>query len=166
MFRLVGLVCGLAIYNAIIIDLTFPLALFKKLLKKPVTIDDLCDLTPVVGRSMKALLEYGADDLEETFCLTFELVREVYGNTQHVELAPGGRHIAVNKANRQDYVDAYIDFTFNRSTQEQFDAFSEGFHNVCGGKVLVSEFCTLFYIEFFFGHVRSMLLSPDSGSLV
>ena len=29
-----GLLCGLAIYNSTIIDLKFPLALYKKLLKK------------------------------------------------------------------------------------------------------------------------------------
>ena len=34
MFTLIGLVCGLAIYNANIIDLNFPLVLYKKLLKR------------------------------------------------------------------------------------------------------------------------------------
>ena len=34
MFGLVGIVCGLAIYNHIIVTLPFPLALYKKLLKR------------------------------------------------------------------------------------------------------------------------------------
>ena len=33
-FKLIGIVCGLAIYNSVIIDLPFPAALYKKLLKK------------------------------------------------------------------------------------------------------------------------------------
>jgi E3 ubiquitin-protein ligase HERC4 len=33
-FKLVGIVCGLAIYNSVIIDLPFPAALYKKLLRK------------------------------------------------------------------------------------------------------------------------------------
>ena len=33
-FKLIGIVCGLAIYNTVIIDLPFPAALYKKLLKK------------------------------------------------------------------------------------------------------------------------------------
>ena len=33
-FKLIGIVCGLAIYNTVIIDLPFPTALYKKLLKK------------------------------------------------------------------------------------------------------------------------------------
>ena len=36
MYRLIGLLCGLAIYNSTIIDLKFPLALYKKLLGKSV----------------------------------------------------------------------------------------------------------------------------------
>ena len=34
MFQLIGILCGLAIYNAIIVDLSFPLALYKKVLKR------------------------------------------------------------------------------------------------------------------------------------
>ncbi len=34
MYHLIGQICGLAIYNSIIIDLPFPLALYKKLLKE------------------------------------------------------------------------------------------------------------------------------------
>ena len=34
MYHLIGEICGLAIYNATIIDLPFPLVLYKKLLKK------------------------------------------------------------------------------------------------------------------------------------
>ncbi|GFS24498.1 HECT and RLD domain containing E3 ubiquitin protein ligase 4 [Elysia marginata] len=49
MFRMIGTLCGLAIYNFTIIDLHFPLALFKKLLKKPVLLDDLIELMPDIG---------------------------------------------------------------------------------------------------------------------
>lgn len=34
MFHMIGILCGLAIYNFTIINLQFPLALYKKLLKK------------------------------------------------------------------------------------------------------------------------------------
>lgn len=47
---------------------------------------------------------------------------------------------------RQEFVDAYINYVFNSSVQEQFDAFSKGFHRVCGGHVLVCHlFCNMFY---------------------
>lgn len=41
--------CGLAIYNFIIIDLPFPVALYKKLLNEPITLQDLNDLDPLVA---------------------------------------------------------------------------------------------------------------------
>jgi len=44
-----GLMCGLAIYNFIIIDLPFPVALYKKLLNEPITLQDFKDLDPMVG---------------------------------------------------------------------------------------------------------------------
>lgn len=40
---------------------------------------------------------------------------------------------------RQEYIDAYVDYLFNKSVADHFSAFSDGFHKVCGGKVLVSR---------------------------
>uniref|UniRef100_A0A8C2CBH6 HECT and RLD domain containing E3 ubiquitin protein ligase 4 n=1 Tax=Cyprinus carpio TaxID=7962 RepID=A0A8C2CBH6_CYPCA len=71
LFHLIGVVCGLAIYNLTIVELNFPLALYKKLLKKTPTLEDLKELMPDVGRSLQQLLDYTEDDLEEAFCLNF-----------------------------------------------------------------------------------------------
>uniref|UniRef100_A0A8C6FY16 HECT and RLD domain containing E3 ubiquitin protein ligase 4 n=1 Tax=Moschus moschiferus TaxID=68415 RepID=A0A8C6FY16_MOSMO len=71
LFHLIGVICGLAIYNFTIVDLHFPLALYKKLLKKKPSLEDLKELVPDVGRSMQQLLDYPEDDVEETFCLNF-----------------------------------------------------------------------------------------------
>ena len=38
---------------------------------------------------------------------------------------------------RQEYVNHYISYIFNTSIQKMFTAFHEGFHKVCGSKVLV-----------------------------
>lgn len=46
MYILIGTLCGLAIYNFTIINLPFPLCLYKKLLHEPVDISDLRDLSP------------------------------------------------------------------------------------------------------------------------
>ncbi|KAL0616192.1 putative E3 ubiquitin-protein ligase HERC4 [Plecturocebus cupreus] len=37
----------------------------------------------------------------------------------------------------QEFVDAYVDYIFNKSVASLFDAFHTGFHKVCGGKVLL-----------------------------
>nr|CAD7579788.1 unnamed protein product [Timema californicum] len=50
MYYLVGLVCGLAIYNFTIINMPFPLALYKKLLSEPVSLQDLKGLSPTLAK--------------------------------------------------------------------------------------------------------------------
>uniref|UniRef100_A0A9J8BHS0 HECT and RLD domain containing E3 ubiquitin protein ligase 4 n=1 Tax=Cyprinus carpio carpio TaxID=630221 RepID=A0A9J8BHS0_CYPCA len=100
LFHLIGVVCGLAIYNLTIVELNFPLALYKKLLKKTPTLEDLKELMPDVGRSLQQLLDYTEDDFEETFCLNFTITEEIFGTTEVLELVPNGTDISVNKSNR------------------------------------------------------------------
>lgn len=136
LFHLIGVVCGLAIYNFTIVDLHFPLALYKKLLKKKPSLDDLKELMPDVGRSIQQLLDYSEDDIEDTFCLNFTITVENYGSTEVKELIPNGTETPVNNKNKQEFADAYVDYLFNRSVASLFNAFAAGFHKVCGGKVL------------------------------
>ncbi|VDM20434.1 unnamed protein product [Hydatigera taeniaeformis] len=136
MFNMVGALCGLAIYNSIIIDLCFPTALFKKLLDEEPTLEDLKELDPVVGRSLQMLLDYEEDDLEDAFCLTFEITVDNYGALERIPLIPSGGEIAVNQENKQEYVEKYLDFRFNKSCQSVFEAFKSGFFNVCSGYVI------------------------------
>uniref|UniRef100_A0AAR2LB21 HECT domain-containing protein n=1 Tax=Pygocentrus nattereri TaxID=42514 RepID=A0AAR2LB21_PYGNA len=49
-FHLIGIVCGLAIYNSTVVDLHFPLVLYKKLLDVCPALDDLKELSPTEGR--------------------------------------------------------------------------------------------------------------------
>lgn len=136
MYYLIGIVCGLAIYNFTIIALPFPLVLYKKLLKQKPTLKDLQDLSPTLAKGLQNLLDYDGDDLENTFFLTFEVSVEHYGHTLSHELKKGGSHIKVTKENRQEYVDLYVDFVLNTSVKHCFEAFSQGFYKVCSSKVL------------------------------
>uniref|UniRef100_A0A8C1WAB0 HECT and RLD domain containing E3 ubiquitin protein ligase 3 n=1 Tax=Cyprinus carpio TaxID=7962 RepID=A0A8C1WAB0_CYPCA len=134
-FHLIGIICGLAIYNSTVVDLHFPLVLYKKLLNVSPTLDDLKELSPTEGRSLQQLLEYEGD-VEETFCLNFAITREYYGITEVKELVQGGKTIAVDKTNRKEFVHAYLQYVFSDSVQEQYLAFSSGFLKVCGGEIL------------------------------
>ncbi|KAB0345196.1 hypothetical protein FD754_022122, partial [Muntiacus muntjak] len=49
-FHLIGITCGLAIYNSTVVDLHFPLALYKKLLNVKPGLEDLKELSPTEGR--------------------------------------------------------------------------------------------------------------------
>ncbi|KAJ3610820.1 hypothetical protein NHX12_022911 [Muraenolepis orangiensis] len=136
LFHLIGIICGLAIYNLTIVELHFPVALYKKLLKRSPVLDDLKELMPDVGRSLQHLLDYTEDDLEDMFSLNFTVTEENFGAIEVLELVPNGEDINVNKSNRQDFVQTYVDYVFNRSIAPLFESFYAGFHKVCGGKVL------------------------------
>eukprot|EP00879_Flechtneria_rotunda_P033257 GHRR01036819.1.p1 GENE.GHRR01036819.1~~GHRR01036819.1.p1 ORF type:complete len:153 (+),score=46.64 GHRR01036819.1:171-629(+) len=57
-FMLMGLVLGLAIYNRVLLDFPLPLALYKKLLGQAVGLRDLEEMQPMLGRSLRQLLQY------------------------------------------------------------------------------------------------------------
>ncbi|XP_070248952.1 probable E3 ubiquitin-protein ligase HERC3 isoform X1 [Myotis yumanensis] len=135
-FHLIGITCGLAIYNSTVVDLHFPLALYKKLLNVNPGLEDLKELSPTEGRSLQELLDYPGEDIEETFCLNFTICRESYGVIEQKKLIPEGDKVTVCKDNRQEFVDAYVNYIFQISVHEWYTAFSSGFLKVCGGKVL------------------------------
>lgn len=47
---MIGIICGLAIYNSTVVDLHFPMVLYKKLLDVFPTLQDLKELSPTEGR--------------------------------------------------------------------------------------------------------------------
>ncbi|XP_060781005.1 probable E3 ubiquitin-protein ligase HERC3 [Neoarius graeffei] len=114
----IGIICGLAFYNHAFLNIGFPVALFKKLLNRSPTFSDLEELSPVEARSLKDVLMEDEDVLEMLY-LDFTVKGK--------ELIPNGAEIPVTKANRQKYVDLYVDFVFNKSVKKQFKKFEEGF---------------------------------------
>lgn len=58
-FLLLGLVLGLAIYNRVLLDAPFPLALYNALLGRAPTLRDLDGMAPTVARSLRLLLQVG-----------------------------------------------------------------------------------------------------------
>lgn len=57
-FYLVGVALGLAVYHKVVLDLPFPLPLYRKLLGQPCGLKDLEDLDPMLARSLQALLDH------------------------------------------------------------------------------------------------------------
>lgn len=139
MYHLIGTLCGLAVYNSTIIDINFPLALYKKLLGVQPTLSDLKELDPLFGSGLQQLIDYieeDGDTIEETFELNFTATREVFGEITNVDLIENGANIPVTSENRSQYIHAYLDYVFNRSIKSQFECFSKGFLRVCGGEVM------------------------------
>jgi hypothetical protein len=125
-YSLLGTVLGLAIYNSTILELHFPLAIYKKLLDVPSDLNDLFQLRPSVAKGLQSLLDYHEPDLEDVFCLSFEITYESWGENVTVPLLQNGGTISVTQENKKRYVAAYVSFIFNESVKEHFQV-SESF---------------------------------------
>ncbi|CAB3239386.1 unnamed protein product [Arctia plantaginis] len=136
MYYLIGAIYGLAIYNSIIIYVPFPLVLYKKLLEEAIMLDDLSDIYPTVANSLKSLLDYPDEDVEDVFSLCFAVNTEVFGEIQVHPLKENGENISVTNENKQEYVELYVNFLINKSVENQFKAFNQGFQKVCGGRII------------------------------
>lgn len=51
-----GVLCGLTLFNCNVANIPFPLALFKKLLDQTPSLEDLKELSPVLGRQVTVML--------------------------------------------------------------------------------------------------------------
>ncbi|CAF1079514.1 unnamed protein product [Rotaria sordida] len=153
-YNLVGILMGLAVYNAIILDIRFPLVCYKKLLTpafitehmtnlsktkvgiiKP-TLADFRTIRPDIANSLQYLLDYDGN-VEEDFGLTFEVSVAQYDTSIICPLKENGSKINVTNENRNEYVELLIDFYINKHISKQFEAFYYGFHSVCSSNALL-----------------------------
>lgn len=94
------MIFGLAIYNFTIIDVPFPLVLYKKLLEEPVILGDLKCLSPTMANSLQSLLDYEGTDVQDVFCLYFSIDRDIFGEKVSIPLKPNGNDIPVTSESR------------------------------------------------------------------
>ncbi|KAL1954613.1 hypothetical protein VTO42DRAFT_908 [Malbranchea cinnamomea] len=151
-FFLVGVLLGLAIYNSTILDIALPPFAFRKLLASPpsnsnppslstplqpfrCTLDDLAEYRPALAKGLRQLLEYEGD-VEETFCQTFVVQQDRYGEIVEIPLCAGGETRPVTNSNRREFVDLYVKYVLNEAVARQFEPFKRGFFTVCGGNAL------------------------------
>eukprot|EP00752_Nemacystus_decipiens_P004319 g3945.t1 len=134
-FELVGMLLGIAIYNGIILDVPFPPVVYKLVMGKAPTLEDLKEAQPEVGRGLQQLLDFDGD-VEATLATTFQISYEVFGAVKTFDLKEGGGETAVTRDNRQEYVDLYVRWLLVDSVKDQYGPFERGFHKVVGGKAL------------------------------
>jgi len=67
---------------------------------------------------MEYMMKYDAKEaggpLEDVLCRYFTADVEQFGEKQEMELKEGGKDIPVTEANRQEFLDLFIDFTFRK----------------------------------------------------
>jgi len=130
-FKLIGIVLGLAIYNNIILAVNFPMVVYRKLMGMKGSYHDLEDFNPVLYKSLKSMLDYENDDMEDVFMQTFRISYcDIFGDAIFHELKPEGDKIFVNQDNKHEFIELYADFLLNKSIEKQFKAFKKGFQMV------------------------------------
>ncbi|XP_048467381.1 probable E3 ubiquitin-protein ligase HERC3 [Rhincodon typus] len=128
-YHLLGILCGLVVYNFSVVYIPFPLALFKKILGMMPTLEDLQELQPSLEKILQHILDNDEDlDVDINFSIIWE--------NKEVELIPNGRDQPVMKENKEEYVNACVNYIFTASVKEPFDAFRRGFYKVCDKTLL------------------------------
>jgi hypothetical protein len=116
-FYLSGVIFGMALLNGILLNLKFPIALYRKLRHLPIGFDELKEFDETVSNSMTELLNYDGN-VEEELGTMFEYCG--------VPLKTNGNNIPVTNENRKEYVDLVIDHIFNKSVDYQYHSFIQG----------------------------------------
>ncbi|KAL4239440.1 E3 ubiquitin-protein ligase smurf2 [Mactra antiquata] len=126
-FHFVGRILGMAIFHGHYLDGGFTMPLYKQLLQKQVTLEDLESVDPDLHRSLIWMLE---NDIEGVLDHTFCVESHSFGQHQQHELKPGGGDIIVTEENKKEYVKLYVQWVFMRGIEAQFLALQKGFHEI------------------------------------
>ncbi|TPX39610.1 hypothetical protein SeMB42_g06302 [Synchytrium endobioticum] len=125
-FRFVGRIVGLAIFHQKYIDAFFISAFYKMLLRKRITLQDLQSVDLLLYNNLQWALQNPIDDME----FTFSTDEDQFGMTVTVDLKTNGRNILVTDGNKEEYVDLFVKHRIYERVQDQFNAFSAGFHEI------------------------------------
>ncbi|KAI4131803.1 MAG: hypothetical protein LQ347_002813 [Umbilicaria vellea] len=92
-FELLGLLTSLAIYNGLTLPVTFPLALYRKLLDMPVTsLEHIRDGWPELAKGLTGLLTWSDGNVEDVFMRSYVFSAEALGSTLFVDMERVGRN--------------------------------------------------------------------------
>eukprot|EP01125_Pyxidicula_operculata_P010533 TRINITY_DN3462_c0_g1_i1.p1 TRINITY_DN3462_c0_g1~~TRINITY_DN3462_c0_g1_i1.p1 ORF type:complete len:713 (+),score=137.11 TRINITY_DN3462_c0_g1_i1:1237-3375(+) len=138
-YELLGIVLGLAIYNSVILDLHFPLHVYKQLCGVPVGLLDLEEVDPGLFTGLNQLLNMtDPEDIASTD-LNFQITLDHFGTTQTYDLKENGSNMPVTIENVKEYVELYVKYLLVDSIAAQFGAFKSGFDLVTHDeKILLS----------------------------
>ena len=129
LFELIGTIMGLAIANQSIINVSFPLYLYSRLLskeEKQPSLDQLAEIDPSLAKGLNDLLKMENDAIAE-LGLNFAVERNVFGQVQLMDLIENGQNVSVTAFNVKKYVDLYCHYFLVRSCEVFFNAFRQGF---------------------------------------
>ena len=130
-FELIGIILGLALFNNVILDIKFPLVIYKKLLDFKPELKDMKECDPELYNTFTYLKNTKEENLKEKLSTTFTITKDKFGEKIIIPLKENGENIYIDNTNKDEYVDLYLDWYFNKSIEEYFKYFKNGFFRVC-----------------------------------
>lgn len=144
--ELIGLIVSLAVYNGLTLPVTFPQAMYRKLLGIENTeIDHIEDGWPELAKGLTVLLEWDEEkdgNVADVFARTYEFSVDSFGKQISQDMSESSSTWPqfsleienptdaplVDGSNRQAYVKDYIRYMTDVSIRPQFEAFKSGFY--------------------------------------
>jgi E3 ubiquitin-protein ligase HERC4 len=148
---LLGIFLGLACYNGILVNLPIAPVVYKLFNGGRISIEDLWAVDSSLARGLQALLDYAevGTSFADVFGISFVATSNplvvdssaaVSTSRSFVELKPGGSEIQITRANRQEFVELFVQHALYRSCQEAVDNFISGLRVILHNQAL--SLCT------------------------
>ncbi|CAD6184939.1 unnamed protein product [Caenorhabditis auriculariae] len=131
-FYFIGKVIGMAVYHGKLLDAFFIRPFYKMVLGKKITLFDMESVDNAYYNSLIFVKDNDPESLE----LTFSVDENVFGETQSVDLKPGGSEIAVTEENKEDYISAVVNWRFVKRVEPQMEQILRGLHEVVPSNLL------------------------------
>uniref|UniRef100_A0A7E4V081 E3 ubiquitin-protein ligase n=1 Tax=Panagrellus redivivus TaxID=6233 RepID=A0A7E4V081_PANRE len=127
-FEFIGRFIAMALFHGKFIYSGFTLPFYKKMLNKKITLKDLEAVDSEIYNSIVWIRDNNIDEcnMELYFVIDYELLGEI----KTCELKEGGKDIAVNETNKEEYIELLVEWRFNRGIEQQTKAFFQGFTSV------------------------------------
>ncbi|XP_037540943.1 itchy E3 ubiquitin protein ligase b [Nematolebias whitei] len=127
-FKFIGRFIAMSLFHGKFIDTGFSQPFYKRMLNKPLTLNDLESIDPEFYNSLMWIKDNNIEEcgLEMFFSVDKEILGEI---TTH-ELKPGGGDIQVTEENKEEYIKLVAEWRLSRGVEEQTQAFFEGFNEV------------------------------------
>ena len=122
-FKFIGRIIGKALYEGRLLDCYFSRAVYKRILRKSVSVKDMESFDPDYFKSLDWMLQ---NDITDIITETFSVEDDEFGVTKVVDLVSGGRDIPVTEENKADYVRLVVEHKLLSSVKEQMAHFLKG----------------------------------------
>ncbi|WWC68012.1 uncharacterized protein I206_101931 [Kwoniella pini CBS 10737] len=132
-YRFIGQILGKAMYEGILVDVSFADFFLAKWLGRQSYLDDLSSLDKELYKGLIILKNYPKP---EELALNFAITEDDLGVKRTIDLVPNGSEIAVTSENRHEYIQLVCKYKLDRQISAQSRAFFNGLSDLIDAKWL------------------------------